>query len=429
MNISSKILKYSYLFIIIVITLTFIYKTFIYDSKYEPYILKKLSHPEKNIYVNLSNDNIYTDEFKNVFNDISNKVTLPKDLYISDSFKIFFNNQGTITSINGLLYGKNERGGTDSFYINYNYNKTKTISLTMNKDVKANYNKKYRLSPFINNLSSLPLKYATSNYDSHTYGISYSGERTFSANTKGIVYIDSKGTTKEPTNLCTSSVTGYTISLFIPNQEMIAPSLKYIITDNIDTTDGEITTSLDRCDLSNIEKQISKPLNDNEVEFRLNDTIIYKLLTNDQSSNTYTLCKYNSTINENTIINNDIPKIADINNINLTFFNENLGFLSVKSDKKIQLLRTENGGKNFETISFDNMLSNLLEKESMNIAPIKLSAPYKESYLLYLRLQSDQSYYSDKSYLLCQSEDNGKTWCIIKNVNFDLQTEKKLIGG
>ena len=43
MNISSKILKYSYLFIIIVITLTFIYKTFIYDSKYEPYILKKLS--------------------------------------------------------------------------------------------------------------------------------------------------------------------------------------------------------------------------------------------------------------------------------------------------------------------------------------------------------------------------------------------------
>ena len=74
------------------------------------------------------------------------------------------------------------------------------------------------------------------------------------------------------------------------------------------------------------------------------------------------------------------------------------------------------------------MISNLLEKESMNIAPIKLSAPYKESYLLYLRLQSDQSYYSDKSYLLCQSEDNGKTWCIIKNVNFDLQTEKKLIG-
>ncbi|MBU5315244.1 hypothetical protein KQI30_02995 [Clostridium bornimense] len=196
MNISSKILKYSYLFIIIIITLTFIYKTFIYDSKYEPYILKKLSHPEKNIYINLSNDNIYTDEFKNVFNDISNKVTLPKDLYISDSFKIFFNNQGTITSINGLLYGKNERGGTDSFYINYNYNKTKTISLTMNKDVKANYNKKYRLYPFINNLSSLSLKYATSNYDSHTYGISYSGERTFSANTKGIVYIDSKGTTK-----------------------------------------------------------------------------------------------------------------------------------------------------------------------------------------------------------------------------------------
>ena len=99
MNISSKILKYSYLFIIIVITLTFIYKTFIYDSKYEPYILKKLSHPEKNIYVNLSNDNIYTDEFKNVFNDISNKVTLPKDLYISDSFKIFFNNQGLLLQL------------------------------------------------------------------------------------------------------------------------------------------------------------------------------------------------------------------------------------------------------------------------------------------------------------------------------------------
>lgn len=427
---SSKILRYSYLSIVIAITLIFGYKTFIYDSKFEPPILRKLFHPEKNITITLSSDNIHTDEFQNIISDISKEVSLPDELYVSGDFKIFFNHDGTITSINTLLYGKNKNGTTDSFFIDYNYNEEKKLSLTLNKDIKPQYDEKYSIDPLINYLSLLPLEYAISNCDANTFGLSYSGEKTLAANTKEIVYIDSNGTTKEPTNSYTSSVTGYTISLFIPNQQTVTNSLKYIITDNLDAVDGEITTSIYRSDLSNIGKQTSKTLDDNSIEFKLNDKITYKLSTTAEYSNANdpntskicTLYKYNTDTNENTIINDNIPYSVDAKNINLIFIDENLGFLSLSCNsynKQIQLLRTEDGGKTFKEATFENQITKSLEEKSVNLGYVKISEPYKQDELLYIRLQFGQNAYNDKSYLLCKSEDKGKTWSFVKNVHYD----------
>ena len=435
---SSKILRYSYLSIIIVITLIFGYKTFIFDSKFEPYILRKLFHPEKNITITLSSDNIYTDEFQNIISDISNEVTLPKELYVSGDFKVFFNHDGTITSINALLYGKNKKGTTDSFFIDYNYNEGKKLSLTLNKDVNPQYDEKYSIDPLINYLSLLPLEYATSDCNSNTFGISYSGEKTLAADTKGVVYINSKGITKESTNPYIPSVTGYTISLFVPNQQTVTNSLKYIITDNLDTVDGETTTSIYRSDLSNIGKQISKTLDDGSVEFKLDDTITYTLKCTKDSINpssfdtekTYTLYKYNKNTNESIVLNDAIS--SNVKNINLTFINENIGFLSPSCEVVNPtwiLLRTEDGGKTFEKVIFENQLIESITQNSQGVSHIQVSTPYEQNGILYLRLQSCGNAYKDGHYSLCKSEDNDKTWSFVKTVRYFSSDEDNNFNG
>ena len=227
-----------------------------------------------------------------------------------------------------------------------------------------------------------------------------------------------------------TSVTNYIISLFVVNQETVSNSLKYIITDNLDAVDGEITTSIYRSDLSNIGKQISKTLDDGGVEFKLNDKITYKLSTtgefsSDNNPKTYTLYKYNTDTNKNTIINNNIPYSVDTKDINLTFIDENLGFLSIKNsyNKQLQLLRTEDGGKTFSEATFENPITESLEEKHSYSGPIEISEPYKQNNIIYIRLQLGENPYTDKHYSLYISEDNGKTWSLKKTVRYFTNTE------
>lgn len=104
------------IFIIIIAFLALIlgYRFFISGSKIEETISRKLFKSEKNITVKLSNTNIYTNGIDDIISDISKKVSLPKELYISGDLKILFKDDGTITSIDALLYGENK---LDSFII------------------------------------------------------------------------------------------------------------------------------------------------------------------------------------------------------------------------------------------------------------------------------------------------------------------------
>lgn len=65
---------------------------------------------------------------------------LPKELYISGDFKILFKDDGTITSIDALLYGKNKNDFTDTFSIDYDINKCKNIKVILNKHINIDTN-------------------------------------------------------------------------------------------------------------------------------------------------------------------------------------------------------------------------------------------------------------------------------------------------
>ncbi|CDM70381.1 putative membrane protein [Clostridium bornimense] len=253
---------------------------FISDSKVGTYISIRLFH-SKNVTIELSDDNIYDNGLNNIINDISKKITLPKELYISDDFKILFDSDGTITSINGLLYGKNKNNSTDSFLISYNKNKSKDLNVYLNKKVDDNYEKKYSIDPLINSLKVIPLRYSVGNCNETEFEILYSGEKEWDADTKGIIYINSQGETKELINPSPSKITGYTVSVFVPNKEEKYTPLKYTLVDKIDNVDGEITTEIYRSDLLTFNKNKAKTLDKYTIEFKLNDDITYDLKAGD----------------------------------------------------------------------------------------------------------------------------------------------------
>ena len=42
--------------------------------------------------------------------DVNKKLKLPDELYITDSFEMSFDKDGTITRVSAYLYGQNEKG-------------------------------------------------------------------------------------------------------------------------------------------------------------------------------------------------------------------------------------------------------------------------------------------------------------------------------
>ena len=253
-------------------------------------------------------------------------------------------------------------------------------------------------------------------------------------NNAKLVYIDSKGTTKEPTNPSTSKITGYAISLFVPNKETTYNPIQYIAVDNLPKVDGNITTDLDRIDLSNIDRKISKTLDDGTIELNFDDKTTYKLKCTGESPNPhssaiskiYALYKVDKNTNESVTLNDNVFSNTYVEDINLTFINENLGFLSSsyeRSNRLPILYKTEDGGKTFKEIPINKQLRELGLRENSY-----LDFPYERDGILYMKFKDKYTIYNDTvhknmSYSLCKSEDNGNTWSFVKFVNYSNNIE------
>ena len=117
---------------------------------------------------------------------------------------------------------------------------------------------------------------------------------------------------------------------------------------------------------------------------------------------------------------------------NLTFINENIGFLSPSCEVVNPtwiLLRTEDGGKTFEKVIFENQLIESITQESLGINHIQISVPYEQNGILYVRLQFGETVYKDRHYSLYKSKDNGKTWSFVKTVRYFSSDEDNNFNG
>ena len=89
--------------------------------------------------VELKHNNLYEYGIEGILQDINDKFKLPDKLYISDSFQLDFDKEGTILSFESFLYGKDKNGKLKTFLISYDKNKSNDITIYLNGNVNPSY--------------------------------------------------------------------------------------------------------------------------------------------------------------------------------------------------------------------------------------------------------------------------------------------------
>lgn len=362
--------------------------------------------------VKFTHNNIYQYNIEGIFEAIESKVVLPKDLYLSSDFKLKFKKDGTITSFDTYLYGKNEDAETESFLISYDENKTDQIIIYLNGVVNADFNEKNKLQPFLNMMQWIPLENTVSPWSGEEYGIVYAGVRNWGYNTEGIIYMDEEGNTRGE-GIATREILGYTVSVYAPGKEDIHIPTRFIH-DGIHFFPNDTDVDSDK----NNKWEVGYSYNEGEETFFLNKNLGYQLSVVDAAlgSRFYALLQTQNggqnweTINGDPYLNNTGVSSG------ITFINESLGFigLSHSGGVRAELYRTNNGGLSYEEVSLPKIEIPLGENQLQEPYDFP-EMPYEENgKLLLLVGQGQDGDYKGGVKALYQSEDKGKTWEYVK---------------
>ncbi|WP_414839753.1 WD40/YVTN/BNR-like repeat-containing protein [Carnobacterium sp. TMP28] len=344
-------------------------------------------------------DNVYQDGLDGLFEDLESSIDLPKELYIDNHFELTFNKKGEITSFYSFLYGLNDKSEKKTFLIDYDRSKSKKINVVLNGFTQSTFNETARLQPLIDGVKHLPIKETVNDWDEETLGIYYTGYRNWGYNDSSIRYFDKSGMTF-PIKSTEEEVTGYTISIYTPNEPSITP-IRFI------------DYSLIRSSLQEKVAIDTHETNEDETAF-LSETVGYQLKVADAAlgSRFYVL---DQTIDggETWVTINPDPFLGEIGiSSGITFITKNLGFigLSHSGSDYAELYRTADGGRTFEKLTFPAVEIPLNDAEEAN--PFDFPGiPYRENESLFLQIgQGENSDYHGGSQVLYQSDDDGKTW-------------------
>ncbi|KLE16555.1 hypothetical protein [Clostridium sp. C8] len=405
---------WTYIAIVIMVITTIFYGVKIYSSATNfrgklSWVLHDLGHKKE---IKLEHNNIYEDGIEGLFNDINNKINMPKTLYISEYFSLDFETDGEITSFYGFFYGKNDKDELESYLISYDINKSKKIDIYLNGYINADFNEDKLLEPLINTMKVIPIKETVSNWNENQYGILYYGKRSFGFNKEGIIYIDSEGNTKLPEEI-SSEIIGYTVSVYVPGKEDIYIPVRYNLVEDLNNIKNDNLNKTEN-------RKPSSTENSEDKEFYLSDSIRYKLRVVGAAAGSrfYSLEATKNGGSTWDIINEDPFMGRGGGASGLTFIYENLGFiaLSHSGGSYAELYRSEDGGISFEVIDIPKIDVTL--NNGSAISPFDFpEMPYEENGVLNLLVgQGSDGDYNGNSSALYQSKDKGVTWEYIEEV-------------
>lgn len=400
--------RWPYIAIIAIVLITSFYGLKIYNSSinYNGKLSWYLNDLESKKTVQLKHNNIYESGIEGVFEDINQKIHMPENLYVSDSFSLKFDSNGIVTSFDTYIYGKNDKDELESFLISYDSNKSEKIIVYLNGYVNANYNEDKLLKPLIDIMKVIKIKETVNKWDENQYGILYSGKRNWGYNTDGIVYLDSVGNTKPPSK-GSSEIIGYTVSVFVPGKEDKYTPVRYNL-ENITVEDP-----------SEIYKDENSSGNINsDTEFYLSKKVGYHLEVTAAAAGSRSYSLQGTFDGGNTwkTINAD-PFLERIGGAaGITFINDKLGFLCLSHSGGScgELYRTEDGGLSYKKIDFPEVKVTLIDGQTYNPFDFP-KMPYEEEGSLNMLVgQGADGDYNGGCDALYQSKDEGRTWEYIK---------------
>lgn len=357
-------------------------------------------------------NNIYESGIEGIFDDIESKIQLPEDLYLSSDFKLEFRKDGTITSFDTYVYGKNGKDQIESFLISYDERKSEKIIVYLSGYVEADFNEKKKLQPLKEILQRISLKDTVSQWNEDKFEVFYSGVRNWGYNTEGIIYVDENENAWNEDNT-TREIIGYTVSVYVPGKEDLYPPNRFIY-EGDNAFSGNPADNKD----DNNEWEVGYNYKEGEETFFINKNLGYQLSVVDAAlgSRFYALLQTRDggenweTINEDPYLNHTGVSAG------ITFIDESLGFIALSHSGAIQadLYRTTDGGLSYEEVSLPTIQVPLVEGQVQEPFDFP-EMPYKEDErLLVLVGQGQDGDYKSGIQALYQSKDNGKTWAFVK---------------
>lgn len=189
--------------------------------------------------VEFTHTNLYTDGVEGILTDVETKITLPEKLCISNSFSAEFTADGTITSVDTMLYGENEKGEIETYLISYNAKHGTKLDVWTDGAAHTTFDTALLWSPLPDILSKADTEATVRSWDTGdddaTFEILYYGKRSFQTD-EGLRFIEGDadgdgvpGTADAIYRLqAGGEVSGYEMSLYMPDHPEITPE-RYIM--------------------------------------------------------------------------------------------------------------------------------------------------------------------------------------------------------
>lgn len=400
--------------LIIILTITLFYGVKIYKSATNyggklAWVIKRVQS-EKSITFN--KNNIYQHGVKGIFEDINKKYKLPEKLYMSNDLSVKFEKDGTITYFETFIYGKDENEKEKTYLIYYDKNKSKDIKLILDGIVNSDYSNDKLLDPLFETEELISIKDTVSNWNENEFGLLYKGKVNWESYRDGIILINKEGK-KIPSNLLEGKLVGYPVSIYIPRKEEITPVRYNLLTDSywfeyLNTDEEDISKEIQQ------EWNVIEGNSDIKDEFYLYDGVRYKLNVDDKASGSffYSLHKTNDSGNNWFVINENPFNGAVGEAYGIYFIDENIGFIGVSKNSGCEgdLYRTEDGGKSFSKIEFEE--KTVVLDNGTSIMPFDYpNIPYEKDGKHYVNIgQGADGDYNGNSSLTYSSNDKGRTW-------------------
>lgn len=376
--------------------------------------------------ITLVHNNFFETGVEGILEDVNAEFDLPEELYILEKFRLGFDQNGIIQSIDTELYGSAGNGEMHSYRIQYNGRESNKLTVKKHVTTTGTLENEKKLSPMLVILKNANCQNQVEkwiqNRKTGDYEILYFGSRSFDT-TEGLQYlpgdVDGDGTeTSDDIQRLNQGglIFGFEVSLHIPEDETIIP-VRYIMEPQYITPEAlREEQERQQTDQSKNEKSWTIDNASGSMYFFLNDNIGWRLIVSDAAAGSryYELEKTTNGGTTWTNINHN-PFGSHMGAAEgLIFYDETLGIagLSGASQTHSSLYLTRDGGITFALIELPmEQVTDLPESAQKYNHTLDdycyLYMPKKNRDCFKILVTTENGSYEGISF---ESTDNGMTW-------------------
>ena len=375
----------------------------------------------------LEHDNLLEDGVDGFLKDLNQALSIPSELYTANKLRITFDGNGNIQTLYAFLYGKDGKGETRTYLVDYDRAASKNMTVWIDGRANSTYEAEKRLDPMLVILQNAGVEEQIAQWQENSagsiYTVEYVGACTFQT-VAGLQYlpgdVDGDGLQSGISDLTVlhngGSVTGFAVTLSMQSAAK-STSINYIMEPEY-TSLQEIVeeAEMKQTEAAKAAEGWTLDQSNGTMYFFLDEQTGWRLVIADAAAGSrfYVLEKTedggSSWDNINTNPFENAGGVAE----GLIFYDEDFGYagLAGASQSHSQLYVTHDGGLNFEKVMLPmDTVTELPELgQSLGFTPADYDyyeMPERARDDLFIMVLTEKE---EKSGLLFKSEDHGITW-------------------